>query len=575
MCLRGSVCLLLCFRITVHNGTEDSMEANPVRIIQYFDGTKQSVIPLFQRPYTWSKDDWTILWDDIMSQYGPDGGTHFMGAVVSFPVRTVPVGVSKHLIIDGQQRLTTVAILLAALRDSSEQRAADRIQDYLINRHYNGLDAFKLLPTQHDRKTYGCLMLGESPDGQTSSMRTAYQFFKQKLKGDYEGVAIDATRVLEVLEHNLQVVMINLGDSDDPYLIFESLNAKGQPLTEADLVRNYVLMKFKHSLEEGGEQERIHQLYWKPLEDAVGPNLTDFLRHYCMKSGAVVDKRAVYSAVKKLLSQAVDDESLEAELSSMAKLGKVYSSFLNPANESDLKTSMHLSAFNELASTTCYPLLLRLFESYEQTRISRDELTTCLYLIESFVVRRAVCDVPTNVLNRLFVQWCSDYREPNVGSWLRDKMASGINTTRWPSDDSFREAFRMLPQYGGKAARYILTALERNFGHKEPADLKNTTIEHIMPQNLSPEWKSLLGSESDDMGALVHTFGNLTLSGYNPELGNESFTKKRELLKESHLQLNTWIAEQEIWNQSTIERRAGMLAEAAIAIWPGPESSSV
>ena len=208
------------------------MEANPVRIIQYFDGTKQSLIPLFQRPYTWEKEKWAVLWDDIMAHYGTDANTtHFMGAVVSIPVTTVPVGVNKHLVIDGQQRLTTLAIILAVLRDAVDTRTADRIDDYLINRHYDGPDRLKLLPTHGDQEAYQLLVLGRALSTTPSLIKGAYEYFRQRLKENHDSEPIDPLRFLETIEHNLQVVMINLGDTDDPYLIFESLNAKGEPLT--------------------------------------------------------------------------------------------------------------------------------------------------------------------------------------------------------------------------------------------------------------------------------------------------------------------------------------------------------
>jgi uncharacterized protein with ParB-like and HNH nuclease domain len=197
------------------------MEANPVRIIQYFDGTKQSLIPLFQRPYTWGKDMWSVLWEDIMAHYDTGGSvTHFMGAVVSIPVKTVPVGVNKHLVIDGQQRLTTLAIILAVLREVVDSKTANRVDDYLINRHYEGADRLKVLPTQGDREVYKRLILDRALSTGASQVKDAYEYFRQRLKENHDSEAIDPSRLLETIEQSLQVVMINLGDTDDPYLIF-------------------------------------------------------------------------------------------------------------------------------------------------------------------------------------------------------------------------------------------------------------------------------------------------------------------------------------------------------------------
>ncbi len=552
------------------------MEANPVRIIQYFDGTKQSLIPLFQRPYTWDKEKWSVLWDDIMSHYDSSGGaTHFMGAVVSIPVRTVPVGVSKHLVIDGQQRLTTLAIVLAVLRDTVDEASAARIDDYLVNRHYQGPDRLKLLPTHGDREVYTRLVLDRALPTTPSRIKAAYDYFKARLKDNHDSEAIDPARLLETIEQCLLVVMINLGDADDPYLIFESLNAKGQPLTQADLVRNYVLMKFRHSLEAGGEQERIYEDCWRPLQDSLGVDLTTFLRHYCMKEGATVKEGTVYSAIKVRLAGFTDTDALETELKEMKKLGDFYARFIDPSKEASAAIRKRLAAFAELDVTTCYPLLLRLFSSNVNQTISDENLEQCLHLIESFVVRRAVCAVPPNALGRMFTQWSKDYRETDVVRWLGLKMAGGSGNARWPNDSAFKADFQTREQYGRKSTKHVLVSLEADFGHKEPADLANATIEHLMPQEPSADWKEMLGERWADVhDRLLHTFGNLTLTAYNPELGNLGFEQKKQQLSTSHIELNRWIWEQTVWNESTMEKRAAMLADTAAKLWLGPESFS-
>jgi len=252
------------------------MEANPVRIVQYFDGEKQSIIPLFQRHYTWNNRNWQTLWEDIMQCYDNMDpthfmdSTHFMGAIVSIPARTVPVGVTKHLIIDGQQRLLTIAVLLCALRDGwGEAQRAEQIQDYLANRYYEGsVDYPKILPTQDDREEYSQLLTPHVNCSRKSQhlMHEAYLFFKNALLSkDDNDEMIDPNKIFDIVRQCLQVVMINLAETDDPYVIFESLNYKAEPLTQADLVRNYILMKFRHSLGPGGEQEKVYKESWLPL----------------------------------------------------------------------------------------------------------------------------------------------------------------------------------------------------------------------------------------------------------------------------------------------------------------------
>ena len=246
------------------------MEASPTKVIQFFNGFKQSVIPLFQRRYEWEKKHWATLWNDTLERYEAEKEVdHFLGAIVTSPAKSVPVGVSKFLVIDGQQRLTTLAILLCALRDSlpPEAKERNRIQKhYLLNEDYGDWDHLKLLPTQTDRDAFKALVLDAS-ETPVSRMRDAYEFFRKCVAGkDSDGNAIDACRLLNTIEHRLMVVSINLGDADDPYLIFESLNFKGSPLTQADLVRNYFLMKLPV-----GTQQRVSVL--PPLPNVVAENL--------------------------------------------------------------------------------------------------------------------------------------------------------------------------------------------------------------------------------------------------------------------------------------------------------------
>jgi hypothetical protein len=458
------------------------------------------------------------------------------------------------------------------LRDGG---ASSRIDDYLLNRNDEGPDRLKLLPTHGDRDVYKGLVLDRALPTAPCRIKSAYEYFKQRVTEDHDSTRIDPNRLLETIEQSLQVVMINLGDTDDPYLIFESLNAKGEPLTQADLVRNYVLMKFRHSLEAGGEQERVYEQCWRPIQDSLGPALTNFLRHYCMKDGATVKEGTVYSAIKARLAGLGDSVALEGELKEMKRLGGFYERFINPMTETNVALQSRLTAFNELDVTTCYPFLLRLFASHANQAFSDDDLEQCLHLIESFVVRRAVCAVPTNSLGKLFMQWSKDYRESDIVRWLGLKMAAGTGNSRWPSDAQFKADFQAREQYGRKATKHVLASLETNFDHKEPADLSTTTIEHLMPQELNDNWRQMLGDNYEDTyNRLLHTFGNLTLTGYNSELGNLPFGEKQHQLTTSHIELNRWICQQPAWNATTIESRATGLADTAIKIWLGPESFS-
>jgi len=550
------------------------MEASPARIVQFFDGKRQCIIPLFQRPYTWERKRWETLWDDILAHYETtdEGPSHFMGAVVTLPARTVPVGVSKFLIIDGQQRLTTIAALLLAIRDAVPDEKRESVQDdYLVNRHNSGEpDYLKLLPTQRDREAYSALIAGTPPPG-GSRIADAKRFFAEVLRGqDGDGRRIDPLRVLQVVVTALQVVSINLGDADDPYLIFERLNYKGEPLTQADLIRNYILMRFRHSLGSGGDQERVHQRYWQPMEEDLGTALTDFLGHFVMLCRERSTRGAVYAAMKARLRD-LDPAALESELCRMQTLSRHYAVFVTPGRESVAPVRAYLDNLKELKVTTIYPLLMRLFEYRASGHIADAGLQSALANLETLLVRRSVCGVPTNQLERIFSRWGRELPTDDTLGWLTDRIREGSGNRRCPSDREFRTALESGDLYHKDICRFILTSLERARDSREPADLSGTQTEHIMPQTLTDVWKADLGPMwQQDHEQLLHTLGNLTLSGYNAKLANAPFPEKRTNYAESHVDLTRGIAEWTAWTADQIRDRGARLATEAIGRWPSP-----
>lgn len=555
------------------------MEASPAKVIQYFNGEKQNLIPLFQRPYSWRKPNWQTLWDDMLVQYdAEDKSAHFMGTIVSVPAKSVPVGVSKHLIIDGQQRLTTVSILLAALRDTLDQKNSERIQEvYLINKHAaDPEDVLKFVPTQANREEYKAIILGENAGENRGSMTDAYDFFLSQLKTsvDLNGDPVDVRKVLATVESALQIVMINLGEDDDPYLIFESLNFKGAELTQADLVRNYILMRFRHSASAGGEQERIYKKYWLPIETKLGGNLTEFLRHYAMKEGENIYQRGIYVATKSRLKSMNTAHAVESEVEQMMTFATMYSSILNPDQEADPKIRGRLRNIKELDVGTSYPLLLRLLDARRRGILMADDLEKCLGLIESFVVRRAIAAVPTNALNKLFLQWARQFPADSHATWLLTSMSSGAGGRRFPNDAEFGDAFKYQRQYGRGYTKWVLVKLEQSFGHKEQVNLENTTIEHIMPQTMTDAWVQELGGSvvGEVHARYLDTFGNLTLTGYNAELGNLPFADKKAKLENTHIEMTRELLKEARWSDAQIEERASRLLAIALGLWVGPQA---
>lgn len=562
------------------------MQTVPVRLVDYFDGRKQSIIPLFQRPYTWQHSNWETLWQDILDCYDESGklDPHFMDAVVSLPVTTTPIGVIKYLIIDGQQRLTTVSILLCVLRGFLDEAVKDRIQDFLINRHDKGIDRYKLAPTQADRATYESLV-GEKAEIETESqLFKASQYFKKKLSTMKSSDSIGPLQILEVIESALRVVMISLDpEHEDPYEIFESLNFKGTPLTPGDLVRNFILMKYRHSIGDDGEQTRIYNEYWNPIEMNCGEDLPQFLMHYCRLSGREVRKKSVYTSFKSHIEETCKapagktldaDEAgivLEQELIRMKQASAIYPLLLNPDRETNDRIARPLNVLKILGVTVFYPLLMRLFVGEVCGTITREELCNSLDVLNAFLIRRAVCNLKNNALDSLTTQLLKDWDEKRPATFLRDTLSKQTGNLRWPKDKEFVESFIEDPQYGRKSTQWVLWQLEESHGHKEGLNPKNIQTEHILPQTQSTDWiQSLSEADKEHIERWIDTYGNLTLTGYNPELSNRGFTAKREIYAKSHFEINKTIASESSWSIASIRRRGEALAQMALKVWSGP-----
>ena len=515
---------------------------------------------------------------------------HFMGAIVSAPVVSVPVGVQKFLVIDGQQRLITISIFLAVLRDVLKEKdsvASQKIHNLFLTNQYaqDNDNLLKIVPTNSDRDLYRRIIFGEDLIGndKASLMVKAYKFFQAKLKStvtDEDNKKVNPSRVLEVLEKNLRVVMINLGEKDDPYLIFESLNFKGQPLTQADLVRNYILMKFRHSIQAGGEQEKIYNTYWKPIEECLDNDqnmLTIFLQSYVKRNGKNVLARDMYIELKSIIEKLTSADAIEKEIGQIKRYFNYFKTIIAP-DESEI--GQRLQAIVDLKirkESPAYPLLLKLFEKQAENKMADGELLACLMRLESFIVRRSICGISQKSLNIHFLSWCAQMPENTFDDWLWERMSKGTGSAVFPSDEDVKKAFLEQKQYNAVKSitcKHILWSLEKTFQHKEEiADSSKISIEHVMPQELSKEWKNYLGKNWHEIHKeYLHTFGNLTLTGYNSELSNAPFDEKKRTYADSHFELTLQIATNERWGIDEIKKRAGELALKAISLWPGPQT---
>jgi uncharacterized protein with ParB-like and HNH nuclease domain len=279
------------------------MQANETRIQAIIDSTRQYVVPLFQRPYSWESKQWSVLWDDLMDLCEEDNPpNHFIGSMVTMPSRSVPEGVTKYVLIDGQQRLTTLLVLLSVIRDKARTQAgnlADKIDDLLLkNRHQEGTDVYKLLPTQVDRPAF-CAIVDGHPAPKDAPVTRAYQFFERKL---CLNPATSLEKLYKVIGGQLVLVSIVLDEKDNPHRIFESLNWKGRPLTQADLIRNFFFMRIHIN-----RQEKVYTELWRPMQDRLGESLTEYIRHFLMRDGKIVRQSDVYFTLK----ESIDDRTQE------------------------------------------------------------------------------------------------------------------------------------------------------------------------------------------------------------------------------------------------------------------------
>lgn len=541
------------------------VKANETKFQPVIEGTKQYVLPLFQRSYSWDKKEWNVLWNDLMElSEMSHPRDHFIGSIVSMPTISVPEGVAKYLLIDGQQRLTTFFIILTLLRDIAKQSGkvelAEEINNTLIvNPYKKDSDYFKLLPTQVDRATYERLILSKIETDDQSQIYKAYQYFDRKLKQS----KIDLSTLKIIISNHLSVVSIVLDPDDNPHLVFESLNAKGRPLTQADLIRNFFFMRIHIK-----EQETVYEQYWKPMQGSLGENMTEFIRHFLMKDGLNVKQNEIYFSVKEITSK---NDALEY-MKNLSLFSSYYVKLLAPTKESNKKVERTLSRLNRIEATTVYPFLLNCYHDYNQNRISDVQFVEIISIIENFLIRRFVCNVPTNQLNKIFPNLYNQLRHDSFDAFIQ-ALKDNLQLKNYPRDEEFRSRLTDTKLYGsgdrGRKTKLILESIEEYFDHKEQVQLDSLTVEHVMPQTLTQSWQEYIGEDWELIHDLyLHTIGNLTLTGYNSELSNDDFNTKKDRLRQSHLEINKYFDKVTSWKKEDIDQRAAYLAEICLNIWP-------
>ena len=541
------------------------MQASETKLRHLIEGAKQYVVPLFQRPYSWSEKHWKTLWADVIEQSRHDDGRpHFFGSIVTAPAKSVPQGVGKYLLIDGQQRITTTQVLLAAIRDLAgrfdDTKLRDRIDgQYLTNAYEENDERLKVLTSQDDRVAFSAIIRkGEIPE---SRLGACYKFFMsrlERLKPDQ----LDPIHIAVV--DRLSLVSITCDEHDNPHLIFESLNAKGEKLTPADLIRNFLLMRVHVE-----NQERLFKTYWLPIQQSLSGDLTEFVRHYLMKEGKILKEADVYFELKDRLANSTP---LQAEmfLRELHRHGMFYAKFLDSSRESNFELAERLDRIRRLKVTVAYPFLLRVFDAHDKRSLTYEQVLMALDLLESFVIRRSICNMASNQLRRMLPPV---FDAAGGGSAVFiDNLRKHLGGKRCPNDIAFATALAQYPFYStaekNTRLRLILERLDRSFKHKEQVDLSKAQIEHVMPQTLTPEWLVELGdSAEEEASSLLHTLGNLTLTKYNSELSNKPFQIKKIEFSKSHFVLNRYFANVDKWSPDAIRQRGRDLAKIAVGIW--------
>ncbi len=559
------------------------MKATEARLLAFLKKSPQFVIPIYQRTYSWTERECRQLWDDIIRAGTNDAiSVHFIGSIVYIEAGLSQVShQAPLLVIDGQQRLTTVTILLAALASALGDAepidgfSARKLRNYyLLNPEETGERHFKLLLSQADKATLTSIV-GETEPTSEQSLRVTenYALFRDLIAGQKNDLAALCNGLAKLV-----VVDIALSrDQDNPQLIFESMNSTGRELSQADLIRNFILMGLEPTL-----QARLYEQFWRPMEVAFGQeaynsHFDSFMRHYLtVKTGEIPRLDDVYDAFKgHARAPQVAAMGIEALVKDIRDFARYYCKMALKAEEDpDLKLAF--DDLRELKVDVAYPFLMELYHDYADGLFAKAELLETVRLIEAYVFRRAICAIPTNSLNKTFATFTRALKKDRYLESIKAHFLLMPSYRRFPNDDEFIRDMQTRDLYNFRSRSYWLRRFE-NYGRKERVPVNEYTIEHIMPQSesLSNGWKAALGEEWERIHAsYLHTLGNLTLTGYNSEYSNRAFAEKRDMeggFKQSPLRLNKGLGELNSWNEDTIRARASNIAAKAASVWSAPE----
>lgn len=570
---------------------DDFLQAGETTLNKLLNTSRQFIVPIFQRNYSWQKSQYEQLWFDILrASKFKEKQNHFIGSIVYIDMGTPAGRPQQLLLIDGQQRLTTISILLCAIKDYVQKfnletkliNLAKIKNQFLYNSDEIDEDRYKLLLNVQDKETYIKLIDNTifTVNKPATNIIKCYEFFYERI----EDFIKQYGQIDEIYAgiFKLSLVSISLDkDSDNPQMIFESMNSTGKDLSQTDLLRNYLLMDLTPE-----KQTRLYKTYWKPMEELFGEDIYKndvnkfdyFIRDFLtLKSdtGHICKINNVYENFKRYyLDNNCEKFAVLKDLFTYAK----YYACIDLLQENDDELKLYWQEFKKLDSHVVYPFLLKLYDDYSRQILIKEDFKKILQVVISYLWRRAICEIPTNSLSKTFATLYQAVDKDDYVNSIIKAFVFKSSYKRFSSDYEVREKLQTKDIYHFRLRKYLLEALE-NYYHKEPIDLNtaNYTIEHIMPQNIEHNlsWQQMLGENWQEVHSLyLHTLGNLTITGYNAEMSNKSFGEKvngESGFKHSHLKLNESIAQCDVWNKKAIQRRTNILTDIILKIWKYPE----
>ncbi len=555
------------------------MKASSANLLSVLKGPKQFVIPIYQRTYSWQIAQCEKLLKDIIRiSKDPSLPGHFIGSIVYFQegIHTVS-DVPELLVIDGQQRLTTVSLMIAAIaefvkeNDIEIETSFTKLQNYyLLNAEEEGNLRYKLLLTRRDKETLIDLIKG-IPLREDHSQRVYenFNYFKANINKENAVDIYNGIQRLFIVDVALEK------DKDNPQLIFESLNSTGLDLSHADLIRNYILMGQETNL-----QNELYERFWFPMEQSYGNDYSTyfdwFMRDYLsVKTGSIPKIGMVYDSFKKYVQGESAPESIKEVVEDIYKFSNHYINIvLHKEPDADLNSAF--KSISKLKVDVSYPYFLPVYNDYKDEVISKTELIEIIHLVESYVFRRAICGIPTNSMNKTFSNLYKSVQKDKYADSVKASFQLLESYKRFPLDVEFEKEIIMKDVYNFRSRNYLLSKLE-NYKRKELVNVDNYTIEHVMPQNpnLSEEWRNMLGENWKTVQeSYLHTIGNLTLTGYNSELSDRPYSQKKTIeggFNDSPIRLNDTLRKAESWREEEILSRAKELAFKASGIWTSPD----